>query len=104
MERRVAAYLQGISDVNTLTATDRGFTPYFQDPQTSRSTSKPQRGDLGQLQTSGLLQASSVLKVLRDKKAMLEWELQLLRQTQREELQSKANTLEGLVFILPLKR
>lgn len=100
----MAAYLQGISEVNTLTAIDRGFTPYFQEPQTSRSTNKPQRGDSGQAQTPGMLQASSVIKELKHKKTILEWELELLRQTQREELQSKANTLEGLVFILPLKR
>lgn len=98
----MAAHLEGISLVNTLTATDLGFTPYFQ--EASRSTSKPQRGDSGQAQTSGMLQASSVLKELRHRKAILEWELELLRQTQREEMQSKANTIEGLVFILPLKR
>ncbi|MCI4382941.1 hypothetical protein PGIGA_G00020590 [Pangasianodon gigas] len=104
VERRVDAHLQGFSLVNTLTAIDRGFTPYFQEPQTSRSTSKHQRGDSGQAQTSGMLQASSVIKELRHRKAILEWEMELLRQSQREEMQSKANTLEGLVFILPLKR
>ncbi|MCJ8737132.1 hypothetical protein PDJAM_G00020650 [Pangasius djambal] len=104
VERRVAARLQGFSLVNTLTAIDRGFTPYFQEPQTSRSTSKHQRGDSGQAQTSGMLQASSVIKELRHRKAILEWEMELLRQSQREEMQSKADTLEGLVFILPLKR
>ncbi|KAB5562562.1 hypothetical protein PHYPO_G00019290 [Pangasianodon hypophthalmus] len=104
VERRVAAHLQGFSLVSTLTAIDRGFTPYFQEPQTSRSTSKQQRGDSGQAQTSGVLQASSMIKELRHRKAILEWEMELLRQSQREEMQSKANTLEGLVFILPLKR
>ncbi|XP_017332295.1 tubulin epsilon and delta complex protein 1 [Ictalurus punctatus] len=103
-ERRVTAHLQGFSLVNTLTATDRGFTPYFQDPQASKSTSKPQRGDSGQAQTSGMLQASSVLKELRHRKAILEWEIELLRQSQREEMQSKCNALEGLVFIMPLNR
>ncbi|XP_060789543.1 tubulin epsilon and delta complex protein 1 isoform X2 [Neoarius graeffei] len=101
VERRVSACLQGFSLVNTLTTTDRGFTPYFQELQTSRSTCKPHRGDSDQ---AGLLQASSVCKELRHRKAILEWEMKLLRQSQREEMQSKANTLEGLVFILPLKR
>lgn len=100
----MTAHLQGFSLVNTLTATDRGFTPYFQDPQASKSTSKPQRGDSGQAQTSGMLQASSVLKELRHRKAILEWEIELLRQSQREEMQSKCNALEGLVFIMPLNR
>ncbi|KAG7327933.1 hypothetical protein KOW79_007877 [Hemibagrus wyckioides] len=104
VERRVAARLQDFSLVNTLTATDRGFTPYFHEPQASRSTSKPQRGDSGPAQISGVLQASSVLKELRQRKTMLEWEMELLRQSKREEMQSKANALEGVVFILPLKR
>ncbi|KAK3537864.1 hypothetical protein QTP70_019834 [Hemibagrus guttatus] len=104
VERRVAARLQDFSLVNTLTATDRGFMPYFHEPQASRSTSKPQRGESGQAQISIVLQASSVLKELRQRKAMLEWEMDLLRQSKREEMQSKANTLEGVVFILPLKR
>lgn len=104
VESKVAARLQGLSLVNTLTTTDRGFTPYYQDPETSRSSSKTQRGDSGQTKTSGMLQASSVLKELRQRKAILEWEIELLRQSQRDEIQSKANTLQGLVFILPLKR
>lgn len=104
VERRVAARLQGFSLVKTPTTIDRGFTPYFQEPQASRSKSKPQRGDSGQVQTSEMLQASSVLEELRHRKAILEWELELLRRTQREEMQSKSNTLEGLVFIVPLKK
>lgn len=100
----MASRLQDFSLVNTLTATDKGFMPYFHEPQASRSTGKPHRGESGQAQTSGMLQASSVLKELRHRKAILEWEMELLRQSKREEMQSKANRLDGLVFILPLKR
>ncbi|KAI5102076.1 hypothetical protein C0J45_7428 [Silurus meridionalis] len=104
VERRVATHLQGFSLVNTLTAIDKGFTPYYLESQASRSTSKPQRGNSGQGKTPGMLQASSVIKELRHRKEILEWEMELLRQSRREEMQSKANTLEGLVFILPLNR
>ncbi|XP_027015865.1 tubulin epsilon and delta complex protein 1 isoform X2 [Tachysurus fulvidraco] len=104
VERRVASRLQDFSLVNTLTAIDKGFMPYFHEPQASRSTGKPHRGESGKAQTSGMLQASSVLKELRHRKAILEWEMELLRQSKREEMQSKANRLDGLVFILPLKR
>ncbi|KAF7704112.1 tubulin epsilon and delta complex protein 1 [Silurus meridionalis] len=104
VERRVATHLQGFSLVNTLTAIDKGFTPYYLESQASRSTSKPQRGYSGQGKTPGMLQASSVIKELRHRKEILEWEMELLRQSRREEMQSKANTLEGLVFILPLNR
>ncbi|KAM9466058.1 tubulin epsilon and delta complex protein 1 [Clarias gariepinus] len=100
VERRVAARLQDLSQISTLTSIDRGFTPYLQEPQASRSTSKSS----GPVQTSGMLQALSVLQELRHRKAVLEQEMELLRQSLRDEIQSKANTLEGLVFILPLKR
>ncbi|XP_072546005.1 tubulin epsilon and delta complex protein 1 isoform X2 [Salminus brasiliensis] len=104
VERRVAARLQGLSLANTPTATSRGFIPYLQVPQASRSTLKLQKGVLNQGMASGNLQASTALRELKERKAVLQWELELLRQSRRKEIQAQASTLEGLVFIPPLKR
>lgn len=100
----MAARLQGLSLANTPTATSRGFIPYAQEPQASRSTHKPQKDDPSLERTSGKLQASSVLSELKEREAALQSELELLRQSYRLEKQAEANTLEGLVLIPPLKR
>ncbi|XP_017564281.1 tubulin epsilon and delta complex protein 1 [Pygocentrus nattereri] len=104
VERRVAARLQGLSLANTPTAMTRGFMPYLQEPQASRSTRKPQKGDLSHEMASGKLHVSSALRVLKEKEAVLLWELELIRQSHREQIQAQASTQEGLVLIPPFKR
>ncbi|XP_036419601.1 tubulin epsilon and delta complex protein 1 [Colossoma macropomum] len=104
VERRVAARLQGLYLANTPTAMNRGFMPYFQEPQASRSPRKPQKGDLSQEMASRKLQASSAIRVLKEREAVLLWELELIRQSHREQIQAQASTLEGLVLIPPIKR
>ncbi|XP_076834634.1 tubulin epsilon and delta complex protein 1 isoform X2 [Brachyhypopomus gauderio] len=104
VERRVSTCLQGLFLAHTPTATAGGFIPHFNEPQASRTTRKPHSSDPGQAVASGKLQASSAIRELRDRKAVLEWELELLRRSQREKMEATASAQEGLVFVPPLKR
>ncbi|KAI4876303.1 hypothetical protein NFI96_004354 [Prochilodus magdalenae] len=104
VEGRVAARLRALSRANTPTATTRGFLPCLQEPQASRSTRRPQEGDLSQEVSSGKLQASSALRELKEREAVLQWELELLRMRCRKQIQRQASAQEGLVLIPPLKK
>ncbi|XP_066515650.1 tubulin epsilon and delta complex protein 1 isoform X2 [Hoplias malabaricus] len=104
VEKRVAARLQALPGASTPTTTSGGFIPYLQESNAFRSTRKPHKGDPGRDMASGALQASQVLKELKDREAFLQWELELLRQSHREKIQAQASTLKGLVLIPPLKK
>ncbi|KAG9268460.1 hypothetical protein AMEX_G17441 [Astyanax mexicanus] len=110
LERDVAARLQGLSLANTPTATSRGFIPNLQEPPAPHSVPRLRHGVLNQENqenkdgTTGRLQASAALKELKDREAVLLWELELLKKSQRLEMQAQTSALQGLVFIPPLKR
>ncbi|XP_026869828.2 tubulin epsilon and delta complex protein 1 [Electrophorus electricus] len=104
VEKRVATCLQGLFQAHAPTATSRGFIPYLHGPQVSRSTHQSQSSDPGQAVASGMLWASAAIRELGERKAVLEWELELLRHSQRKEMEVSASTQEGLLLVPPLKR
>ncbi|XP_030643288.1 tubulin epsilon and delta complex protein 1 [Chanos chanos] len=105
VERRVTTRLQGLRLTNgRYPLPSRAYIPCLQDSQPAYSAHKPQKVESGQVRLTGKLQALDVLRDLKEREALLQWKLELLRQTQREELQDHASTLEGLVLIPPLKR
>lgn len=100
----VAGYLEGLRLTNASKITSRGFLPYLQDWPPAKPSHRLQTGDPGLTATAGKLQASWALKELRDGEAVLQWQLDRLRQNMRGEIHKLASTMEGLVLITPIKK
>nr|XP_055028436.1 tubulin epsilon and delta complex protein 1 isoform X2 [Misgurnus anguillicaudatus] len=103
-EKKVAGYLEGLRLVNTPTITSRGFLPCLQDSPPANLSRRLQTGEPGLTATAGKLQASLALKELRDREALLQWQLERLRQNMKVEIHRLASTMEGVVLIPPIKR
>ncbi|XP_055028435.2 tubulin epsilon and delta complex protein 1 isoform X1 [Misgurnus anguillicaudatus] len=103
-EKKVAGYLEGLRLVNTPTITSRGFLPCLQDSPTANLSRRLQTGEPGLTATAGKLQAFLALKELRDREALLQWQLERLRQNMKVEIHRLASTMEGVVLIPPIKR
>ncbi|XP_026141603.1 tubulin epsilon and delta complex protein 1 isoform X2 [Carassius auratus] len=104
VERKVSGYLEGLRLTNTSAITSRGFLPCLQDPQPTKPPHRFHTGEPGLAMTAGKLQASTALNELREREAVLQWQLERLRQNMRVEMQRQASTMEGIVLIPPLKR
>ncbi|XP_056333757.1 tubulin epsilon and delta complex protein 1 [Danio aesculapii] len=104
VEKTVAGYLEGLRLSNTSAITSRGFVPCLQDPQPTKPPRRFHSAEPGLAVTAGKLQASTVLGELREREAVLQWQLERLRQNMRVELQSQASTMEGVILIPPIKR
>lgn len=103
-EKKVAGYLEGLRLVNTPTITSRGFLPCLQDSPPANLSRRLQTGEPGLTVTAGKLQASLALKELRDREALLQGQLERLRENMRVEIHRLASTMEGVVLIPPIKR
>ncbi|XP_016137838.1 uncharacterized protein C14orf80 homolog isoform X2 [Sinocyclocheilus grahami] len=104
MEKKVSGYLEGLRLTNTSAITSRGFLPCIQDPQPTKPPHSFHTREPGLAVTAGKLQASTALNELREREAVLQWQLERLRQNMRVEMQRQASTMEGMVLIPPLKR
>ncbi|XP_043118877.1 tubulin epsilon and delta complex protein 1 isoform X2 [Puntigrus tetrazona] len=104
VEKKVSVYLQGLRLTNTSAIASRGFLPCLQDPQPTKPTHRFHTGEPGLAVTAGKLQASTALDELREREAVLQWQLERLRRNMRMEIQRQASTMEGMVLIPPLKR
>ncbi|XP_059376592.1 tubulin epsilon and delta complex protein 1-like [Carassius carassius] len=104
VERKVSGYLEGLRLTNTSAITSRGFLPCLQDPQPTKPPHRFHTGEPGLAVTAGKLQASTALNELREREAVLQWQLERLRQNMRVEMQRQASTMEGIVLIPPLER
>ncbi|KAI7804547.1 tubulin epsilon and delta complex protein 1 [Triplophysa rosa] len=104
VEKRVAGYLEGLRLTNASTITSRGFLPCLQDLPPAKPSHRLQTGEPGLTATAGKLQASWALKELRNREAVLQWQLDRLRQNMRGEIHKLASTMEGVVLIPPIKR
>ncbi|KAL1258256.1 hypothetical protein QQF64_011500 [Cirrhinus molitorella] len=104
VEKKVSGYLEGLRLTNTSAITSGGFLPCLQDPQPTKPPHRFHTGEPGLAVTAGKLQASVALDELREREAVLQWQLERLRQNIREEMQRQASTMEGMVLIPPIKR
>lgn len=104
VEKKVAGYLEGLHLPNTPAITSSGFLPCLQDPQPSKPPHIFHNGEPGLAVTAGKLQASTALGELREREAVLQWQLDGLRRNMRVDLQRQASTIEGVVLIPPIKR
>ncbi|XP_005158802.1 tubulin epsilon and delta complex protein 1 isoform X2 [Danio rerio] len=104
VEKTVAGYLEGLRLSNTSAITSKGFVPCLQDPQPTKPPRRFHSAEPGLAVTAGKLQASTVLGELREREAVLQWQLERLRQSMRVELQRQASTMEGVILIPPIKR
>ncbi|KAK9960143.1 hypothetical protein ABG768_010218 [Culter alburnus] len=104
VEKKVAGYLEGLRLTNTSAIISSGFLPCLQDPQPTKPPHRFHNGDPGLAVTAGKLQASTALGELREREAVLQWQLKRLRQNMKVELQRQASTMEGVVLIPPIKR
>lgn len=104
LEKKVSGYLEGLRLTNTSAITSRGFLPCPQDPQPTKPPHRFHTGEPGLAVTAGKRQASTALDELREREAVLQWQLERLRQNMRVEMQRQASTMEGMVLIPPLKR
>ncbi|XP_067311424.1 tubulin epsilon and delta complex protein 1 [Pseudorasbora parva] len=104
VEKKVAGYLEGLHLTNTSGITSSGFLPCLQDPQPIKPPHRFHNGEPGLAVTAGKPQASTALAELREREAVLQWQLEGLRQNMRVDLQRKASTIEGVVLIPPIKR
>ncbi|XP_058606281.1 tubulin epsilon and delta complex protein 1 isoform X2 [Onychostoma macrolepis] len=104
VEKKVSGYLEGLRLTNTSAITSRGFLPCLQDPQPTKPPHRFHIGEPGLAVTAGKLQASTALDELREREAVLQWQLEQLRENMRVEIQRQASTMEGMVLIPPLKR
>uniref|UniRef100_A0A8C2AAS2 Si:dkey-84k17.2 n=1 Tax=Cyprinus carpio TaxID=7962 RepID=A0A8C2AAS2_CYPCA len=104
VEKKVSGYLEGLRLTNTSAITSRGFLPCLQDPQPTKTPHRFHTGEPGLDVTAGKLQASTALDELRERAAVLRWQLERLRQNMRMEMQRQAGTMERMVLIPPIKR
>lgn len=104
VENRVAGYLEGLCLTNASAITSRGFLPCLQDSPPAKPSHRLQTREPGLTATAGKLQALWALKELRDREAVLQWQLDRLKQTMRGEIHKLASTMEGVVLIPPIKR
>ncbi|XP_050989692.1 tubulin epsilon and delta complex protein 1 [Labeo rohita] len=104
VEKKVSGYLEGLRLTNTSAITSRGFLPCLQDPQPTKPPHRFHTGEPGLAVTGGMLQASTALDELREREAVLQWQLERSRQNMRVEMQRQASTMEGMVLIPPIKR
>lgn len=104
VEKKVAGYLEGLHLTNTSAIISSGFLPCLQDPQPTMPPHRSLNGEPGLAVTAGKLQASTALVELREREAVLQWQLKRLRQNMKVELQRQASTMEGVVLIPPIKR
>ncbi|KAK7153218.1 hypothetical protein R3I93_011193 [Phoxinus phoxinus] len=104
VEKKVAGYLEGLHLPNTSAITSSGFLPCLQDQQPSKTPHRFHNGEPGLAGTAGKLQASAALGELREREAVLQWQLDRLRQNMRVDLQRQASTIDGVVLIPPIKR
>ncbi|XP_073683464.1 tubulin epsilon and delta complex protein 1 [Garra rufa] len=104
VEKKVLGYLEGLRLTNTSAITSRGFLPCLQDPQPTKPPHRFHTGEPGLAVTAGKLQALTALDELREREAVLQWQLERLRQNMRVEMQRQASTMEGMVLIPPIKR
>lgn len=104
VEKKVAGYLEGLHLNNTSAIISSGFLPCLKDPQPTKPPHRFHNGETGLAVTAGKLQASTALGELREREAVLQWQLKRLRQNMRVELQRWASTMEGVVLIPPIKR
>ncbi|XP_042598525.1 tubulin epsilon and delta complex protein 1-like isoform X3 [Cyprinus carpio] len=104
VEKKVSGYLEGLHLTNTSAITSRGFLPCLQDPQPTKPPHRFHTREPGLAVTAGKLQASTALNELREREAVLQWQLEQLRQNMRVEMHRQASKMEGMVLIPPLKR
>uniref|UniRef100_A0A8C1BFA9 Tubulin epsilon and delta complex 1 n=1 Tax=Cyprinus carpio carpio TaxID=630221 RepID=A0A8C1BFA9_CYPCA len=104
VEKKVSGYLEGLHLTNTSAITSRGFLPCLQDPQPTKPPHRFHTREPGLAVTAGKLQASTALNELREREAVLQWQLERLRQNMRVEMHRQASKMEGMVLIPPLKR
>lgn len=104
VEKKVSGYLEGLRLTNTSAITSRGFLPCLQDPQPTKTPHRFHTGEPGLDVTAGKLQASTALDELKERAAVLRWQLERLRQNMRMEMQRQAGTMERMVLIPPIKR
>ncbi|XP_016400082.1 uncharacterized protein C14orf80 homolog isoform X2 [Sinocyclocheilus rhinocerous] len=104
VEKKVSGYLEGLRLTNTSAITSRGFLPCLQDSQPTKPPHRFHTGEPGLEVTAGKLQASTALDELREREAILQWQLERLRQNMRVEMQRQASTMERMVLIPPIKR
>ncbi|XP_016140425.1 uncharacterized protein C14orf80 homolog isoform X2 [Sinocyclocheilus grahami] len=104
VEKKVSGYLEGLRRTDTSAITSRGFLPCLQDPQPTKPPHRFHTREPGLEVTAGKLQASTALDELREREAVLQWQLELLRQSMRVEMQRQASTMERMVLIPPIKR
>ncbi|XP_016323393.1 uncharacterized protein C14orf80 homolog isoform X2 [Sinocyclocheilus anshuiensis] len=104
VEKKVSGYLEGLHLTNTSAITSRGFLPCLQHPQPTKPPHRFHTREPGLEVTAGKLQASTALDELREREAVLQWQLERLRQSMRVEMQRQASTMERMVLIPPIKR